>query len=73
MKVNKILLDFDADSEPDTTITRKSYRCKQVKVKDISCFISCFKRTYCVSEHSYSYVKYILTCPECLDKSVKNQ
>ena len=51
IRINKILVDSDAFSEPDTSIPRKCYRCKQVN------YINCFKRTYCVNKHSYNYVK----------------
>ena len=63
IKVNRILVDFDPYTETSNIVTRKCYRCKQVKN------IDCFKRCYCVGKHSYCYVKYIATCSECLDKS----
>ena len=65
VRVNKISVDFDPYTETNNVVTRKCYRCKQVKN------IDCFKRCYCVGKHSYCYVKYIATCSECLDKSVK--
>ena len=65
MKVDKILVDFDPCNEAVNVVTRKCYRCKQVKD------IDCFKLCYCTSKHSYHYVKYTMTCSECLDKSVK--
>ena len=65
IKVKKILVDFEPYTETNNVVTRKCYRCKQVKD------IDCFKRCYCVDKHSYCYVKYIATCSECLDKSVK--
>ena len=58
IKVDKILVDFEPYTETGNVVTRMCYRCKQVKD------IDCFKRSYC-------YVKYIATCSECLDKSVK--
>ena len=61
IKVNRILVDFDPYTETGNIVTRKCYRCKQVKN------IDCFKRCYCVGKHSYCYVKYIATCSECLD------
>ena len=57
----KDIVDFGAYSEPDTSITRKCYRCKQVKD------IDCFQRCYGTSKRSYDHVKYTLTCSECLD------
>ena len=57
----KDIVDFGAYSEQDTSITRKCYRCKQVKD------IDCFQRCYCTSKHSYDHVKYTLTCSACLD------
>ena len=65
IKANKILVDFEPYSEPVNVVTRKCYRCKQDK------HIDCFKRCYYAGKHSYCYVKYIATCSECLDKSVK--
>ena len=67
VKVEKISVDFDPYSETVKVkvVTRKCYRCK--KAKDIDCF----KRCYYNSNHSYYYVKYTLTCSECLEKSVK--
>ena len=65
IKANKILVDFEPYSEPVNVVTRKCYRCKQDKDTD------CFKRCYYAGKHSYCYVKYIATCSECLDKSVK--
>ena len=65
IKANKILVDFEPYSEPVNVVTRKCYRCKQDKDSD------CFKRCYYAGKHSYCYVKYIATCSECLDKSVK--
>ena len=65
VRVEKISVDFDPYSEPVNIVTRKCYRCKQVKD------IDCFKRCYCAGKHSYYYVKYPATCSECLDKSVK--
>ena len=65
VRVSKISVDFDPYTETNNVVTRKCYRCKQVK------HIECFKRCYCVGKHSYCYVKYIATCSECLDKSVK--
>ena len=65
VRVSKISVEFDPYTETNTVVTRKCYRCKQVKD------IDCFKRCYCVGKHSYCYVKYIATCSECLDKSVK--
>ena len=65
IKVNKILVDFEPYSEPVNVVTRKCYRCKQVKD------IDCFKRVYIVSKKHYNKcsVKYTLTCSECLDKN----
>ena len=65
VRVSKISVEFDPYTETNNVVTRKCYRCKQVKD------IDCFKRCYCVGKHSYCYVKYIATCSECLDKSVK--
>ena len=65
VRVSRISVDFDPYTETNNVVTRKCYRCKQVKD------IDCFKRCYCVGKHSYCYVKYIATCSECLDKSVK--
>ena len=65
IKVDKILVDFEPYTETNNVVTRKCYRCKQVKD------IDCFKRCYCASKHSYCYVKYTATCSECLEKSVK--
>ena len=63
IKVNKISVDFDPYTETNNVVTRKCYRCKQVKD------IDCFKRCYYTGKHSYCYVKYIATCSECLEKS----
>ena len=65
IKVNKILVDFEPYSEPVNVVTRKCYRCKQVKD------IDCFKRVYIVCKKHYNNcsVKYTLTCSECLDKN----
>ena len=63
VRVNKISVDFDPCTV--NVVTRKCYRCKQVKD------IDCFKRRYYSGKHSYYYVKHIATCSECLDKSVK--
>ena len=65
VRVSKISVEFDPYTETNNVVTRKCYRCKQVKD------IDCFKRCYYVGKHSYCYVKYIATCSECLDKSVK--
>ena len=65
VRVSKISVEFDPYTETNNVVTRKCYRCKQGKD------IDCFKRCYCVGKHSYCYVKYIATCSECLDKSVK--
>ena len=67
LRVDKILVDFEPYSETHNVVTRKCYRCKQVKD------IDCFKRVYIVSKKHYNNcaVKYTLTCSECLDKSVK--
>ena len=67
LRVDKILVDFEPYSETNNVVTRKCYRCKQVKD------IDCFKRVYIVSKKHYNNcaVKYTLTCSECLDKSVK--
>ena len=66
VRVDKISVDFKPYTETVNVVTRKCYRCKQVKD------IDCFKRCYCTNKHSYhSYVKYIKTCCECLDKSVE--
>ena len=65
VRVSKLSVEFDPYTETNNVVTRKCYRCKQVKD------IECFKRCYCVGKHSYCYVKYIATCSECLDKSVK--
>ena len=63
VRVNKILVDFDPYTETVDVVTRKCYRCKQVKD------IDCFKRVYVASKKHYNNcsVKYILTCSECLD------
>ena len=65
IKVNKILVDFEPYTETNNVVTRKCYRCKQVKD------IDCFRRVYIVSKKHYNNcsVKYTLTCSECLDKS----
>ena len=65
LRVDKISVDFDPYTETVNVVTRKCYRCKQVKD------IGCFKRCYYTGKHSYYYVKHIATCSECLDKSVK--
>ena len=65
IRVEKISVDFDPYSETVKDVTRKCYRCKQVKD------IDCFKRCYYAGKHSYYCVKYTMTCSECLDKSVK--
>ena len=65
VRVDRILVDFEPYTETNNINTRMCYRCKQVKSIDY------FKRCYCVGKHSYCYVKYIATCSECLDKSVK--
>ena len=65
VRVDRILVDFEPYTETNNINTRKCSRCKQVKD------IDCVKRCYCVGKHSYDYVKYITTCSECLDKSVK--
>ena len=67
VRVDKISADFAPYTETGNVVTRKCYRCKQVKD------IDCFKRCYYTGKQSYSYVKYTATCSECLDKSVKNQ
>ena len=67
VRVEKISVAFEPHSEPDTCVTRKCHRCKQIKN---SC---CFKRVYIINKKHYNNcsVKYALTCSECLDKSVK--
>ena len=62
VRVNKILVDFDPYTETVDVVTRKCYRCKQVKD------IDCFKRVYVVSKKHYNNcsVKYTVTCSECL-------
>ena len=47
VRVEKISVDFDPYSEPVNIVTRKRYRCKQVKD------IDCFKHCYCAGKHSY--------------------
>ena len=64
VQVDKILVDFEPYTETKNVVTRKCCRCKQDKN------IDCFKRYY-AGKHSYYYVKYVATCSECLDKSVK--
>ena len=63
VRVDKIAVDFDPYTETNNVVTRKCYRCKQVKN------IDCFKRVYIVSKKHYNNcsVKYTLTCSECLD------
>ena len=63
VRVDKISVDFDPYNETNNVVTRKCYRCKQVKP------IDCFKRVYIVSKKHYNNcsVKYTLTCSECLD------
>ena len=67
VRVDKISVDFDPYNETNNVVTRKCYRCKQVKD------IDCFKRVYIVNKTHYNNcsVKDTLTCSECLDKSVK--
>ena len=65
VRVEKISVDFDPYSETVKVVNWKCSRCKQVKD------IECFKRCYCDGKHSYYYVKYTMTCTECLEKSVK--
>ena len=50
VRVHKISVDFDPYTETCNVVTRKCYRCKQVKD------IDCFKRCYCAGKHSYYYV-----------------
>ena len=50
VRVSKISVEFDPYTETNNVVTRKCYRCKQVKD------IDCFKRCYCVGKHSYCYV-----------------
>ena len=63
VRVEKISVDFGPYSEPDTVVTRKCSRCKQVKD------ICCFKRVYIINKKHYNNcsVKYTMTCSECLD------
>ena len=61
LRVDKILVDFEPYTETNNIVTRKCYRCKNVKD------IDCFKRCYSAGKQSYCYVKYIATCSECLD------
>ena len=63
VKVNKMLVDCDPYSETVNVVTRKCYRCNQVKD------IDCFKRCYYTIHNPYYYVEYIATCSECLCKS----
>ena len=65
IKANKILVEIEPYTETVDVVTRKCYRCNQVKG------IDCFKRVYIVSKKHYNNcsVKYTLTCSECLDKS----
>ena len=65
VRVSNISVDFGPYIETVNVVTRKCYRCKQVKD------IDCFKRCYCGGKHSFYYTKYTKTCSECLDKSVK--
>ena len=65
VRVHKISVDFDPYTETGNVVTRKCYRCKQVKD------IDCFKRCYYTGKHSFCYVKHTATCSECLAKSVK--
>ena len=65
VNVNKILVDFKPYTETVNVVNRKCYRCRQSKD------IECFKRCYYTGQYSYCCVKYIATCSECLDKSVK--
>ena len=64
INVNKILVGFETYSEPVNIVTRKCYRCKQIKD------IDCFKRRYCAGKHSYYYVKYTMTCSACLENQL---
>ena len=65
VRVDKISVDFGPYAETNMVLTRKCYRCKQVKD------IDCFKRVYIASKKHYNNcsVKYTLTCSECLNKS----
>ena len=47
IKVDKILVNFEPYTETNNVVTRKCYRCKQVKD------IDCFKRCYYHGKHSY--------------------
>ena len=62
-KVYNILVDFDPYSETVNIVTKKCYPCKHVKE------IDCFKRCYYTSINPYYYVKYTMTCSECLDET----
>ena len=62
-QLDKILVDFEPYTETGNVVTRKCYRCKQVKD------IDCFKRVYIISKKHYNNcaVRYTLACSECLD------
>ena len=67
VKVEKILVDFDPYNATVNVVTRKCYRCKQVKD------IDCFKRVYIINKKNYTNcsIKYTITCSECLDSAHK--
>ena len=49
VRVDKISVDFKPYTETVNVVTRKCYRCKQVKD------IDCFKRCYGTNKHSSHY------------------
>ena len=63
IRVEKISVDFDPYSHTNNVLNKKCNHCKQVKD------IECFKRVYITKKkhHNYCYVKYAITCSECLD------
>ena len=63
IRENRILVDFEPCTETNNVVTKKCYRCKQVKD------IDGFKRCESTGKHSYCYVKYIATCSECLSNT----
>ena len=65
VRVGKISVDFDPYTETGNVVNRKCCHCKQIKD------IECFKRVYITNKknYNYCYVRYTLTCSECLDRS----
>ena len=71
IKVDKVLVDFEPYTETNNIVTRKCYRCKQVK--DIDCFKHCIYFNRCDKCNPVKNIQKILLDKCDVLHSFKNQ